>query len=88
MKLSTLIYNDKKHYKFVNNNKLPQAIKCCFSYNLLMLGPLTMKLCTLMYFGGEDNDKESEAINTCYFLYGHCAPMHVHAVKKGKEKSK
>ena len=51
-----------------------------------MLGLLTMKLCTLIYFGGEDNDKESEAINTCYFLYGHCAPMHVHAVKKERRK--
>ena len=49
-----------------------------------MLGLLTMKLCTLIYFGGEDNDKESEAINTCYFLYGHNTPMHVNAVKKRK----
>ena len=39
-----------------------------------------MKSGTLMYFGGEVNDdKESEA---CYFLYGHYAPMHVHAIKK------
>ena len=45
-----------------------------------MLGPLTMKT---WYFGDDVNDdKESEAINTCYFLYGHCAPKHVHAVKK------
>ena len=50
-----------------------------------MLGPLTMKLCTLMYFGSEDNDKESE---TCYFLYGHYGPMHVHAVKRENETSK
>ena len=59
MKLGTLIYYDD-NYKFVNNNKQPLAIKCFFSYNLLMLGPLTMKLCTLMYFGGEkhvDDDR-------------------------------
>ena len=33
----------------------PQAItsKWCFAYNLHMLGPLTMKIGTLMYFGGE-----------------------------------
>ena len=47
-----------------------------------MLSRLTMKLSKLMYFGGVDNDKESEAINTCYSLYGHYSPMHVHAIKK------
>ena len=35
-----------------------------------------------------NDDKESEAIITYYVLYGHYAPMHVHAVKKGKETRK
>ena len=99
------------HTKCVNNNKQPQATS---AYNLLTVGPLTMKFGTLIYHdkspskqstslfsyaGSSKNemlytyvlwwwnkqvgyDKESEAINTCYFLFGYYVPMHVHAVKK------
>ena len=49
VKLCTPSLASKKHYKFVNHNKQPQAIKCVCAYNLLMVGPLTMKLGTLMY---------------------------------------
>ena len=52
LQLIPLMYHDEsssnRNYKFVNNNKQLQAIKCCFPYNLLTL-------CTLMYFGGEIN---------------------------------
>ena len=61
-KLGTQIYHDKVHrnvkYKFVNNNKQPQASKLASdvcAYNLLIVGPPTMKLGTLIYFGGERN---------------------------------
>ena len=58
-------------------------------YNSLMMGPLTMKLGTLMYFVGERNNKESKAIYTYFILYGDYAPkLHVCAIKKGKETSK
>ena len=47
MKLSALMYHDesslKQKYKFVNNNKQPQAIKTCVNcvcaYKLLVVGP-------------------------------------------------
>ena len=57
MKLGTLILTVHRiiNYKFVNNNKQTQAIKCFVSYNLLVLGPLTMKFGTLMYLCGERN---------------------------------
>ena len=52
-------------------------------YNSLMMGPLTMKLGTLMYFVGERNNKESKAIYTYFILYGDYAPkLHVCAIKK------
>ena len=58
MKLGTLMYNDessqKQHYKCVNNNKQTKVVNGSCAYNLFVFGPLTMKLCTLMY-----NDKSS-----------------------------
>ena len=57
-----------KCYKFVNNNKQPQAIRTCvwcFAYKLLMLDPLAMKLGTLVCRNKHVyDDKQSETINT------------------------
>ena len=49
-----------------------------------MVGPLTIKLGVLWWRKKHVNDnKQSEAIYTCYFLYGHYAPkLHVRDVKK------
>ena len=53
VKLDTLIYHPRnRNYKFVNNNKQPQAkrlLNGVSSYNLLMVGPLTIHLGALMY---------------------------------------
>ena len=49
---SSIICNNK----FVNNNKQPQTktlLNGVSAYNLLMVGPLAIKLSPLMYFGGE-----------------------------------
>ena len=51
---SSIICNNK----FVNNNKQPQTktlLNGVSAYNLLMVGPLAIKLSPLMYFGGEKN---------------------------------
>ena len=56
-----------RNYKFVNNNKQPQAIKTykmiingVGASDLLMVGPLTMKLGTLIH-----HDKEKQKIQGC-----------------------
>ena len=52
-----------KNYKFVNNNKQPQAIKLVnCANNLLMLGPLTMKFVTLMY---HDESSQKQTLQVC-----------------------
>ena len=54
-----------RNYKLVNNNKQPQAIKLvngvCAS-NLLIVGPLTMKLGTLMY---HDESSSKQKLQGC-----------------------
>ena len=48
---STLIYHDQSSSKLVNDNKQPRAKKLAndfCSYNLLVVGPLTIKLGTLI----------------------------------------
>ena len=81
-----------RSYKVVNNNKQPQAKKtfkwCDVSaYNLLVMGPLIMKL------GALNDDKTSEARPLMLLFYGLMPnfllhTMHVSAVKKVKETSK
>ena len=54
-----------KSYKFVNNNKQPQAIKTCkhfIAYNLLMVGRLTMKIGTLMF---HDKSSSKQKLQVC-----------------------
>ena len=55
----------KMNYKFVNNNKQPQAIKLVHSVcasNLLMVGPLTTKLGTLIY---NDESSSTHKLQVC-----------------------
>ena len=50
-----------RNYK-VNNNKHPQAINGVCAYKLLVVGPLTMKLGTLMY---HDESSSKQKLQVC-----------------------
>ena len=58
-------FHQNRIYKFVNNNKQPQATKpviVVYAYNFPKLGPLTTKLGALMYC---DKFSSKQEIQVC-----------------------